>query len=267
MRVASEQAVISMAVWLVVINGVVFGLDSLGWLRLVRIPLEPVSVPVQSGLAKLGQGLKGEFSRPFKARSRLINQETLQVELDSLKAENARLRLNLSELEAQLRLEKILPQATIIQAGVVEVGEKLVVDKGARDGIKEGAVVVVGDLLVGKVSSLTPQTALVSLVTDPDLKLPALVIPGSGGLGAETGRGLAVGRFHQEVELNQVLASERLEKGQLVITAGGGGVPRSLVIGEIIEVQGAEADLFSGARVATLIDYKRLASVSIILNW
>lgn len=266
MRVGLGLATVSTIVWLTFLNGLLFGLDQLGWLRSIRAPLEQVAIPVQDRLAKLGQVVVTELSGPLKARRQYQNRVALEEEISTLVAENTKLRLRISELESQQQLEEVLPQATILQASVVEVGEKLVLDKGKNDGVSKGVTVTVGELLVGKVSSLTPHTALVSLITDPEVKLPVIVVDQSGSFGPEQTRGLALGRFHQDIELTQVLASEEIREGQLVVSAGGAGVPRHLVIGRISEVQRQEAEIFATASVKTMIDYKRLSNVSIILT-
>jgi rod shape-determining protein MreC len=253
-------------VWLLVINGALFGLEQIGWARRVRAPLERVSVPIQEGLTGVGRRISGEFSRPLRARTLAQRYQALRDQYDTLIAENAKLRLEVVELEDLAATRRVNPKTKVIQAGVIEFGGKLVVDKGSDDGVAEGSGVVLGSNFIGKVSSTTPHTSVVSLVTDPSVKLAAMVVPKSGEIGSERVRGLAVGRFNQEVELTQVLVDEPMAVGELVVTAGGVGVPKHFIIGEIVEVRQKEAEVFNSARVKPLVNFKRIGSVSVVVE-
>lgn len=130
-----------------------------------------------------------------------------------LEEENARLRAELDELRGQdfreatfqLVLEQILTQSELTFAGEVEqvlarvIGgpvnnfeETITIDKGSDDGIREGMAVVTGAGLVGRVDRVTGGQAVVRLVSDPRMRVGALVVrTGDRGLVVGRGRGLA----------------------------------------------------------------------------
>lgn len=258
---------LSPAIWLVVVNLTLFGMDRLGRLHLLRAPLDKVSLPIQGTFSRLGLAVTSELSRPFKFRAFSQKYEAIQDQFDLVLAENAHLRSRINELEELGKTKGVISDSSrVILAGVVESGDRLVIDKGSREGVKEGAAVVVGSVLVGRVSSVTPHLSVVSLTTDPSVKLPALIVPRSGDLDVNRIRGLAVGRFNQEVELTQVLTDELLETGQFVLTAGGTGMPANFVIGEVTEVKKQEAEIFYSARVRPLVDFKKIGTVAIIIG-
>lgn len=265
MKTYTNRVVFSTLFWLLLINSTLFTLDRAGWLHPLRSPLERIAIPIQVALAKMGLGVTTELSRPIRFRTLSQEYTNLRDETDNLLVENTSLRSELDELKRQLDLQVVLPETEIIQAGVIESNNRLLIDVGMDEGIEQGAAVVFGDALVGVVSGVNPHTAVISLTTDPSVRLPALVVPGRGVLGSERIRGLAVGKFNQEVELAQVLADEPLKEGQVVITAGGTKIPRHLAIGEIVEIKKRGAEIFSSARVRPLVDFKRLGSVSVII--
>ncbi|GAC1608166.1 MAG: rod shape-determining protein MreC [Mycobacteriales bacterium] len=122
----------------------------------------------------------------------------LQSENDRLRAqlrETDSLRRQLGELNTMLAL-KDAGGYTLVPAGVVSVGASLgfewtaTIDAGSRDGIVEGATVVNGKGLVGRVKRVGPYTSVVVLVVDGDFSAGVRLIR-SGQLGLVSGHGLS----------------------------------------------------------------------------
>jgi rod shape-determining protein MreC len=126
-----------------------------------------------------------------------------------LEEENARLRAELESLRGQdFRevtasevLEQILTQndltfagdvpqvlARVIAGPVNNFEETVTIDKGSADGIREGMAAVTGAGLVGRVDRVTTNTAVIRLVTDPRMRVGALLVT-SGDQGLVEGRG------------------------------------------------------------------------------
>src|SRR5690606_22533554 len=135
-----------------------------------------------------------------------------------LEEENARLRAELEELRGQefrettaaLELEQILTRSELTFAGDVEqvlarvvagpvnnFEETITIDKGSDHGIREGMVVVTGAGLVGRVDRVTGSSSVVRLVTDPRMRVGALVVS-TGDRGLVEGRGRGQ---HPELEV------------------------------------------------------------------
>ncbi len=266
METTKNSATISACIWIIAINTVLFIVDNSGLIRPIKSPIERAVTPIQSGMASFGRLMVGEVARPLRFRSQVQERAALQQQRDELFAENTRLKLELEELRQQLELQTVTNQARIIQAGIIESGERFVIDKGAEDGVVEGGAVASGEMLVGVVNSVSPRTSVVNLTTDPAVKIPALVLPDREDRSSDRVRGLAVGSFNQEVELTRVPADDDIEAGEIVVTAAGINIPRYLIIGEIVEVRSKQADLFSSARVRPMVDFNGLASVTVIVE-
>ncbi len=145
----------------------------------------------------------------------------LQVEAE----ENARLRglLGAAErggLDVQL--------APILDVDLDPTRQRLLLNAGSRDGVVRGQSVIDAGGLVGQVIEVTPTTAVVLLLTDPDHAIPVavarsgvrLVAYGSGRSGA--------------IELRNVPLSSDVRAGDVIITSGlGGRFPPGFPVGTI----------------------------------
>ncbi|MDZ7676946.1 MAG: rod shape-determining protein MreC [Acidimicrobiales bacterium] len=128
-----------------------------------------------------------------------------------LEDENARLRAELAELRGQeFRettarevLEQVYTQSDLTFAGdipnvlgrvvsgpVSNFEETVTIDKGSSDGIEVGMPAVTGAGLVGRVHRVTPDEAVIQLLTDPRMSVGVRLIPsGAPGLVEGQGRG------------------------------------------------------------------------------
>jgi rod shape-determining protein MreC len=130
-----------------------------------------------------------------------------------LEEENAQLRAELDELRgsefreatAHQVLEQIMTQSDLTFAGDVpqvlarvvagrtnNFEETVTIDKGSSDGIRVGMAAVTGAGLVGRVDRVTENRAVIQLVTDPRMRVGALLVStGDQGLVDGRGRGRA----------------------------------------------------------------------------
>lgn len=141
--------------------------------------------------------------------------------------------------------------------------EDFIIDKGIVDGIKVGNAVVFKDSLIGKITKTSKFVSQVTLITNPSSKFTARTQ--SGVLGVVKGQG------NGELFLDNVLLSDHLEKGELVITSGDfkldqTGIPADLIVGKIISVEANTSDLFQKAKLETLIDFLKISKVFVIKN-
>jgi rod shape-determining protein MreC len=122
---------------------------------------------------------------------------------DKLRAENEKLRGQLRETDSvrrQLaewtRLLGLKDRGgyTLVPAHVISVGSSLgfewtaTMDAGSRDGVQEGATVINGSGLVGRVKRVGPYTSTIVLVVDGDFSAGVRLIR-SGQLGLVSGHG------------------------------------------------------------------------------
>ena len=104
------------------------------------------------------------------------------------------------------------------------------IDKGAQDGIRPDLAVVTADGVVGKVLRTFAGSSQVLLINDP-----------SSGVGAILDKsrlqGVLKGSAAGETILEKVMADERVENGEKVLTSGGDQIfPKGMPIGTVTRV-------------------------------
>ncbi|NLS44450.1 MAG: rod shape-determining protein MreC [Firmicutes bacterium] len=241
-----------------------------------RDQLTPVEYVVREALRPLQVGLSsitgwiGNIGRTLGNLSTLIHENhALMREIAELRAENV--YLGEQRLE-NLRLRKLLAfqdkigyrtlAAEVIARGSGGWLNTLTVNKGACDGIEKDMAVVSCEGLLGRVVSVTANTANVLLIIDPRSAVGGVVQrnrclalvegdPGSPGMC-----------------LVKCLTMEPdLEVGDRVLSSGLGGIyPKGLIIGEITEVIPGEYGMGSRARLEPGADFARLEEILIILD-
>lgn len=232
--------------------------ENFGLTKPIRGAVERLTVPTKTGVYRTWQGVLGILGSlgvlgdleemGEKIRSQEWEIASLVVENKSLEEENRALR---RQLEAPLP-----PQMKFLPAKTAGLARYLTIDKGEEDGVALGMSVVLENILVGKVVSLTPKTARVLLPTDPEAKIAARTL-------RTAARGLVKGEFGTKMILGEVLQAERLEEEDLVVTTGE-GYPRDLLIGKIGKVAKNEIEPFQQAEILPLLDYKKLVDVFVV---
>jgi rod shape-determining protein MreC len=157
-----------------------------------------------------------------------------------------------------------------MEARVVGISEKMRIDKGEKDGVKEGMMVISENILVGKVVKANENDALIQLLSDSNLKMPVVVKKPSPDknkpIGGIQARGLLLGQGGEKLLLDRVLQSEDIQKGDLVVTVGEEGWLPDLLVGQIVDVAPKTAEVYQKARVSPLIDYQELRIVFIVIK-
>ncbi len=247
-------------------------LEKVGWFGqltgFLRKPILPVEKSLFSGYQKVSK-FKTYFSN-LDSKDQQIFQ--LQGQLNQLAFEQSQLA---SCLEENKELKKLLgaplpPSWKFMEAKVLGISERMKIDKGQQDGLKEGMMVVSENILVGKITKVNENDSLVQLLSDLNTKIPVMVKkPGSEKTRPEGGvqaRGLLSGQGGEKLLLDRVLQSEDVQKGDLVMTTGEEGWLPDLLIGQIVDVIPKSAEVYQKARVAPLIDYQELRIVFVVIR-
>lgn len=210
------------------------------------------------------------LSRPLGAVARVtdrINEVVaLRDENERLREEKARLmqwQAAARRLEAENRsLQELLkyvpePGATYITARVIGDSKGafvnlLVINAGERHGVRKGQAAVTGEGLVGRVTAVGTNSALVLLVTDLNSHIPVLVE-------STRTRAILAGNNTQTPLLVHLPPGSTVTAGDRVVTSGHGDVfPPGLPIGIVSAVTEKEI------RVQPLVDRDRLEFVRLV---
>jgi len=198
----------------------------------VQAVAERTTLALDNAVRRLAQ-LNQVYAENERLRKRLATMEQLAMELEELRRENLELRRYLGLLRGESRElpdARIVAMARVIGRNPDNWFQYLLLNRGSRDGVRVDMVAIVPPrILVGRVIRVTPTTATLMLITDPE-----------SGVGASTARrhdaGVVLGPREPGglLEMQFFARSARPYEGQVVLTSGLGGIfPRNLLIGTI----------------------------------
>ena len=176
-----------------------------------------------------------------RLRNELLVLTAGQARLRVEATENARLRRLLGAVE-QGNLEVQL--APILDVDQDPTRQRLLLDAGSRNGVREGQGVIDAGGLLGQVIAVTPSTATVLLLTDLDHAVPVIV--------ARNGVRLVVyGSGHPDrLTLRSVPLSADVEVGDVLVTSGlGGRFPPGFPVGTIADLAPDDSRAFLTGRL------------------
>ena len=145
----------------------------------------------------------------------------------------------------------------------VSLPQFLVIDKGKRDGVKIGSVIVSSNNLVGTTIEVADNFSKVELLNSVRSSFTAKI------LSDEQVYGVIKGKGNENMILENVLLSQNLKKDQIVVTRGetntnGSGMSADLIVGKIISVEKKSSDLFQKAEVRSFVDFVNLDLVFVL---
>ncbi|MFE1556979.1 rod shape-determining protein MreC [Streptomyces sp. NPDC058734] len=135
------------------------------------------------------------------------------------------------------------------------------IDAGSKDGIERDMTVLNGDGLVGRVTTVGPDTSTVLLANDPDFTVGTR-LEASGELGFATGQG------DRPLAVQMLNGRARVSPGDRLVTFGSRankpfvpGVP----LGEIVRVDPSNGGLTRTIHVRPFVGFSRLDIVGVVV--
>lgn len=206
--------------------------------------------------------------RDLRERNRqletLVDQLMIEnVRLKEAEAQNEDLRLKLAFAEAypQYVLKAAEVRGRVIGYEPNNFMSVLIVDIGRQDGVQKGMPVVTERGLVGHIHKVGANWAKVLLITDPSSSVAALVQ-------SSRAPGLVSGRLGQDLVMDYIPQEETVSVGDVILTSGmSGNYPKSLLIGQVLEVEQRDIDPFQRAIVRPSVSFEKLETVLVITTF
>lgn len=225
---------------------------------------ERVARPFRDGWAYL--------SDLFDAKS---ENDELEAEVEELRErliaeqiaarENERLREALGYIDGPTFPQDYDPiVARVISRPPTPYQQEVVIAAGTDAGVRKDAPVVTDDGLVGLVTEVSSNSAQVTLLTDQESNVSAVVLE-SDAAGI-----VRHGTSASTLILDWVGKDQLVEEGNLVVTAGWRSVkleslyPPGIPIGKVKSVGQQDVDLYKRIQVAPLVDFDSLAEVIVL---
>jgi rod shape-determining protein MreC len=230
------------------------------WEQRLRYALEATAYPVQvlvNSPSAAWRALTATFESRglLRAENERLRAHERELELQvireaSLEQENAELRqLHASLLPALIKKSQL---AEVISVETDPLRQRVVINKGARDGVSLNQTVVDGTGVLGQVARLGPWSAEVILVTDPEHAIPVQITRNNL-------RSIAVGSGNSgELLLPYLALNSDVKNGDMLVSSGLGGVfPAGLPVARITGVRRENNQMLAQVRAQPLADVER----------
>lgn len=210
-------------------------------------------------------GLLSAKSENEELRRRLQEAERLAIENRTAAQENLDLReaLGFQDLPGLRDFRQV--NTRVVGAQSLQFSRRLVIAAGSDAGIRRHAPVLAAGTLVGAVTEVTSDTALVTLLTDEASAVAARTIRGNALGLLESGEG-------GSLVLNNVTKDRDVAVGDLVATSGSRSeqlpslFPRGIPIGLVTSVSQTDTEPFKQVQVQATADLSNLDVVTVLVR-
>lgn len=183
--------------------------------------------------------------------------------LREVEQENQRLRqlLNFAQTRPGLELRGAQIVGRVIGQESNNFLEYLNLDLGSRHGIEVGMPVVTDQGLVGRISEVNSAVSKVLLITDSSSAVNAI-------LQSSRVNGVVSGNPGGNLQMDYLPQGNQLSPGEIVLTSGiGGKFPKGIPIGQVIEINQRDIDVFQQAVIRPTVDFASLELVAVVTNF
>lgn len=187
---------------------------------------------------------------------RLMSEQARRIELEK---ENEALRRQIG-VESKKDYARIA--ANIAYFDPLSFSYFAVIDKGARDGVKENMpVVMAGDIAFGKVVEVHEGFSRVMLISNAGNKVSVVTTSGNAS-------GVVSGVEGSALHMDLIEKTAEVSVEEMVVTSGLDGVyPRGLIVGWIKEVMAPEEGIFKQAAIRPAFENGFTATAFIITDY
>lgn len=197
----------------------------------------------------------------LRAVARLTNENYLLklrlMKLKDIVGENARLRQLLS-LQQQSQFSVVVARA--IGVDVSNFERTLIIDKGERDGIREGNPVVGGEGMIGMVMDTAASSSRIILISDPDFSMAAKDT-------RSRATGIITGSLEGGCVFKYLAPNEDILPGDEIVSKGDNSrFPLDIPIGTVIAVSKDNAGLNIVAAVRPKVKLRAVEEVLVVVD-
>lgn len=199
----------------------------------------------------------------------VAENEALKEQVAELQSRIIELQQNLNEadiLYALLGFARSSPDEQYIPAKVIGKDPSpflkyILIDQGSDQGIRAGMPVVTNKGLVGRIEAVTGSAARVKLITDSTSMINVVVTDVDADC-------MLQGSITGDVTIEMVSQDVKLAPGQVIQTSGlGGEFPADFIVGQVLNVNQINNEIFQSASVLPAEDFNSLQAVLVVSNF
>jgi rod shape-determining protein MreC len=234
-------------------------------------PAEQIIVEIVAPLQKIIQQTihitEGVWLKYFGLINVRDENRELNNAIDALRMENNQYR---ELITTNRRLQKLFQFKETIDYPVLAVQvigrdptgwfKSVIIDKGAKSGLKINMAVVNASGVVGRLVSISPKYAKVLLIIDQNSAVDCIIQ-------RSREKSIVKGFTSKICKLDYVVKTSDVVVGDKVITSGMGRVfPKGLPVGEVIGVGSRPGELFKDIKIRPMVDFSKLEELLVILK-
>ncbi|HWR34792.1 MAG TPA: rod shape-determining protein MreC [Clostridia bacterium] len=232
--------------------------------RLIRTWAVAALTPLEKGFVHSQQWGRSIWTNYFYLRDVRGENEQLRAEIDRMKLEQIRLQQDAAQarrIQALLAFKEEYISKTVAAQVIGSSGSEqsrvLYIDRGSDHGIQPNMAVITPDGIVGKVLRVYSSSAQVLEITDQT--------SGVGVILEKTRlQGILKGSVNGIAQVNYIMADEKVEPGETLITSGGDHIfPKGLPVGRVKTVTPGKG-MFLDIRIDPAAELTRLEEVLVI---
>lgn len=238
----------------------------------IRTICNYVFVPMQKGLDYVGESISIN-SDDTKTKEQLIAENAqLQEQIDELSTQLTNTRLQQSELDTLRELydlDQTYADYKTIGAHVIGKGTSnwfntFTIDKGSKDGIKVDMNVIAGSGLVGIVTDVGKNYAVVRAIIDDTSNVSGMILSNNDNC-------IVSGNLKSMTESNMITFSnledseDKVSTGDSVVTSNiSDKYLPGLLIGYVTDITEDNNNLTKSGEITPVVDFKHLQDVLVI---
>lgn len=256
------------AVVVFLIIGILF-LALSGYLRpVLGVVMDPF-VAAQRWLSERFMAVYDFFTLPRDVTELIQRNSELEDEVANLQSQIIQLQEQLQEADilyslldyARSRPADQYTAAAVIGRDPSPFLQYIIIDHGSDDGIRYGMPVVTQQGLVGRVEAVTASAARVQLISDAQSTVNVT-------LQTQDADALVNGSISGDITLEMLAQNVSINTGDILLTSGlGGNYPADILVGQVVDIQKTENELFQAAYVQPVVDFETLRAVLVITNF
>ncbi|MCP4252497.1 MAG: rod shape-determining protein MreC [Candidatus Scalindua sp.] len=234
----------------------------------IKVTVASPLAPVQNIITKTSGFFKSQFKKLASVTSNAQKNEEMEKEVFFLKNKLAKQHDDINVYKQKLQIiskfknndyrdEKPII-ADIIGYDVSSFRKSIIIDVGTKQGASVDDIVVFGNALVGRISAIGRSSGRVVLITDPASNVPVRFLQSrTQGMVQGTADGTCIMKYvPRQTEIN--------ESDKVVSSGIGGAFPKSLYVGDVIEVKQKNAKLFKDIKIKPRVAISRIEHVLVI---
>ncbi len=238
----------------------------------IRTICNYVFVPMQKGLDYVGESISIN-SDDTKTKEQLIAENAqLQEQIDELSTQLTNTRLQQSELDTLRELYDLdqtyadykTTGAHVIGKGTSNWFNTFTIDKGSKDGIKVDMNVIAGSGLVGIVTDVGKNYAVVRAIIDDTSNVSGMILSNNDNC-------IVSGNLKSMTESNMITFSnledseDKVSTGDSVVTSNiSDKYLPGLLIGYVTDITEDNNNLTKSGEITPVVDFKHLQDVLVI---